>query len=579
MAFLMNMAAFDRGSKLIEDMQREERQAKLDERQAELDARERDRYDREKADYNEKKSATTDFVSKLKQDTDASDVDSFFSKRAPQQAHAEAQVSPGPAAEGAQDVQADNPNQNNVVAAQPDPAKPLATMATTVQQPFQLPPEILARRNLLIAEAEFAAKTNPSALPAIREKLQKFDLGAKASEVHKRVSTMDQNTFNELVKRADLNPQIEVKAVDDGKGGTVLTIGEKKVSLNRQQAADWLTGMYLRDQGDLEGGKAMIAGVSKELADASTKYQDALFKVRSDNRGEVQSGLAVKADGRADDAATLSQNRDSREQLEFNLKIKQLEQEGRLSPQAKLAVKEIEMLNKAIADGMAKDTFVATSENGKELLARLATARLAFDVATKNTSASAAPAAIPFNALNGQYGGKPTTQPAGAQPSQTAAQPVSQPSAQPTSKFASTPAEQDRVAIYSSEYAKAQEAVRTATTPEALTRAQNSLNELVKEIKSNRIPITTMEQVVTPAPAQQAAPAATPTPVAQPTTAPVTTMAQVTADPLKGRSPSEIRAISQQLVSERNRWAGNPAAAKRIAEIDVLLNRINQGQY
>jgi len=51
------------------------------------------------------------------------------------------------------------------------------------------------------------------------------------------------------------------------------------------------------------------------------------------------------------------------------------------------------------------------------------------------------------------------------------------------------------------------------------------------------------------------------------------------ADPLTGKGQQEIRSIKATLLAERNRWAGNAAAGKRIAEIDALLQRIDQGRY
>jgi len=59
---------------------------------------------------------------------------------------------------------------------------------------------------------------------------------------------------------------------------------------------------------------------------------------------------------------------------------------------------------------------------------------------------------------------------------------------------------------------------------------------------------------------------------------PLTLMSQ-TVDPLAGLSRQQIREKRAELEAERSRWAGNPSASKRVAELDVLLNRINSGAY
>ena len=160
---------------------------------------------------------------------------------------------------------------------------PLATMeATTQPPPFKLPKEVMARRDALVAEAEMMAKTNRQALPGVVEKIRKFDLGLGAYEIRHNVINMDEGRFSELVKRADVNPNFEAKLSGVPGGATELSIGDKKIKLNRNQAADWLTGIYLMEQGDFDGGRSIISSISKELADASAKYTDSVYKARKD---------------------------------------------------------------------------------------------------------------------------------------------------------------------------------------------------------------------------------------------------------------------------------------------------------
>lgn len=633
MGFIFNASAWDRGSKLIEDRQKEDRQAKLDERQAELDARERERYDREKTDYNDQKTATSGYLSALKSDPTTQDVDSFLAKRLPQQAPAETQVSPGPAAEGAQPVQADNPVQNNVVTAQPagsftgdprqiqaairaikdpieranamsawqlqmnDPAKnaealvagrtqqplqqmsppsqgvaqdqsqqaPLATMAATVQQPFQPSPEVMANRNRLIAKAEFVAKTNPGKLPDVQKEIENFDLGVKASEIYKRVIGMDQPTFNELVKRADLNPGIEVKAVDDGKGGTVLTIGEKKVSLTRQQAADWLTGLYLMEHGDAPGGRKVIESVSKDLADVSAKYLSTQLAVSAENRGQTATRLAINADGRATEQAAQNAAAAQRAQMEFDVKFDQLQKDAKVpqavKAQADVLRENIKTTHAALAKAQAEGSYNPNSDGVKRLEADQATYtaqfRLLMEPYAKTGSGS----------VGGDFLG---IKGSGSAPSAPASQPASQVTTQASTKAASAPttASNDSSKIYNDALMKMSAAVQSAATPEAKARAQSDEQRMRQEMGRLGIPVTTMAQMLSPTQQDDSA-----------QDLPVTTMAQALPDPLKGRSQTEIRAIAQQLNTERKKWVGNPSASRRVAEIDALLNRINQGQY
>jgi len=56
------------------------------------------------------------------------------------------------------------------------------------------------------------------------------------------------------------------------------------------------------------------------------------------------------------------------------------------------------------------------------------------------------------------------------------------------------------------------------------------------------------------------------------------TMAQA-VDPLSGLGRQQIREKKAELEAERQRWVGNPAAARRLSEIDTLLSRINSGAY
>lgn len=628
MAFLVNMGAFDRGYKLIDDMEREAREdairKKDDARQAEKDARDRTRFDQEQSDRKTKEAASSALLDSIKQAPVTTGMKDFFDRRAPQ-VEADASAAQPPA-----DV-ASNPAQNNVVAQQPagsftgdprmvqraimglkdpvereramqafrlqmnDPAKnaellmanradpvqapaqpvavpsqaepvqkPMATMASTMApKPFELPPQVLARRNAMVAEAEYAAKVNPSALPAIQERINKFDMGARASAVQAHVMSMDQRSFDALVARADTNPQFEAKAASDGNGGTVLTIGEKQVKLSRSQAADWLTGLYLMEQGDVDGGRMMIASVNKELAEVSGKHIDWNLKARAEARQEAQLGINQSAEARAATASADAHTQAGLTQQKTQLELEQLQRTGKLSPQAVHAAKTLEMLDKAIADAQGREGYNPEGAGVKLLQERRAKAAKEWLDALRGPASTAA-AAPPLSALDGKYSGGQSPQ------SNQAAQPADQPAVPSGSKTGQSSAATagDNVKIYNDALARMGAAAQSADTPEAKARAQSDELRMRQEMGRLSIPVATMAQTMSPT--RQAEPAQA---------TPVMTMAQAMPDPLRGRSPSEIRAIAQQLNTERNRWAGNPAAAKRVAEIDALLSRINNGQY
>jgi len=79
-----------------------------------------------------------------------------------------------------------------------------------------------------------------------------------------------------------------------------------------------------------------------------------------------------------------------------------------------------------------------------------------------------------------------------------------------------------------------------------------------------------------PAAAAAAAPAAPPAPAARP--APPR-MAQASADPLAGLSRQQVREKRAELVADLSRWKGRPGAETRAAEIQTLIDRIDNGQY
>lgn len=444
MAFLVNMNAFDRGSKLIEDMQREEREAAIrakdDARQAERDARDRTRFEQEQSDRTKRDTAASALLDSIKQSPVTTGMQEFFDRRSPQ-GDAEAGQAQPPAAV------ADNPVQSNVMDQQPagsftgdprmvqraimgikdpvereramqawrlqmnDPAKnaellmanraapvaapaqpvaapaqpvaapvqaepaqkPMATMASTVApKPFELSPQVMERRNALVAQAEYAAKVNPSALPGIQDRINKFDMGARASAVQAHVMSMDQRSFDALVARADTNPQFEAKAQSDGKGGAVLTIGEKQVKLSRSQAADWLTGLYLMEQGDVDGGRMMIASVNKDLADVSGKHMDWNLKARAEARQEAQLGLNQSADARAGNA-------EERAAQKFDLEVEELKRSQKIPPLVKAQIQHLQDTLKiqqtAIAKSQAEGSFNEASPSAQALLKEVASAR------------------------------------------------------------------------------------------------------------------------------------------------------------------------------------------------------------
>lgn len=293
MAYLVNMDAFDRGAKMVSDLQREERQAMLDKKQEERDARDLEKYESELGEYKDAKDASQKLVDSVRT-PQPSTMSDLFSRYAPQPTDGQSAGAPSPSS---------NPVANNVTTepagsfmVQPAPVvapddgalpvaanAPLATMeATTQPPPFKLPKEVMARRDALVAEAEMMAKTNRQALPGVIEKIRKFDLGLGAYEIRHNVINMDEGRFSELVKRADVNPNFEAKLSGVPGGATELSIGDKKIKLNRNQAADWLTGIYLMEQGDFDGGRSIISSISKELADASEKYTDSVYKARKD---------------------------------------------------------------------------------------------------------------------------------------------------------------------------------------------------------------------------------------------------------------------------------------------------------
>lgn len=347
MAYLVNMAAFDRGAQMVSDLQSEERQAMLDKKQEERDARDLEKYKRELDEYKDAKDASQKLVDSVRT-PQPSTMSDLFSRYAPQPTDGQSAGAPSPSsnpvannvttepagsftgdpravlagiqaikdpAERARAAQAfqnqlNNPDRNAellrqngsspvsapVAKVQPAPVvapdggalpvaanAPLATMeATTQPPPFKLPKEVMARRDALVAEAEMMAKTNRQALPGVVEKIRKFDLGLGAYEISHNVINMDEGRFSELVKRADVNPNFEAKLSGVPGGATELSIGDKKIKLNRNQAADWLTGIYLMEQGDFDGGRSIISSISKELADASAKYTDSVYNARKD---------------------------------------------------------------------------------------------------------------------------------------------------------------------------------------------------------------------------------------------------------------------------------------------------------
>lgn len=189
---------------------------------------------------------------------------------------------------------------------------PVTKMEAAQPQPFKLAPEVMARRNALVAEAEMMAKTNRQALPGVVEKIRKFDLGVGAYEIRHNVINMDEGRFSELVKRADVNPNFEAKLSGVPGGATELSMGDKKIRLNRNQAADWLTGIYLMEKGDFEGGRSIISGISKELADASIKYADYAFKLKNDQRDDERLKLLKNSDVRAAESAARTAASDAR---------------------------------------------------------------------------------------------------------------------------------------------------------------------------------------------------------------------------------------------------------------------------
>ena len=80
-----------------------------------------------------------------------------------------------------------------------------------------------------------------------------------------------------------------------------------------------------------------------------------------------------------------------------------------------------------------------------------------------------------------------------------------------------------------------------------------------------------------PAAAPGAPPAAAPAaPAARP--APPR-MAQASADPLAGLSRQQVREKRAELVADLSRWKGKPGAETRAAELQTLIDRIDNGQY
>jgi hypothetical protein len=56
-------------------------------------------------------------------------------------------------------------------------------------------------------------------------------------------------------------------------------------------------------------------------------------------------------------------------------------------------------------------------------------------------------------------------------------------------------------------------------------------------------------------------------------------MLKTSADPLAGLGRQEIREKRAELVNDLKRWQGNPNAKARVAEIQELIDRIDQGRY
>lgn len=106
-------------------------------------------------------------------------------------------------------------------------------------------------------------------------------------------------------------------------------------------------------------------------------------------------------------------------------------------------------------------------------------------------------------------------------------------------------------------------------------RAKADLPYIQREIdaKQKRTPVTaSMEKAVSPGQAKTDTPQRSTASMAD---APKPKQ----TDPLTGKGQQAIREIKADLTKERARWAAKPNAEGRVAEIDVLLNRIEKGQY
>lgn len=379
MGFIFNATAWDRGSRLIDDMERDKRQAAQDERQAERDERERTTYEETRAEKTKTKALTESILEDAKS-SKAPDVTTYMrdfigeqprEPLAPQVKLAEepkkidsssaATANPiqhnvmtegepfgsfsgdprqilasiqrlqktnpaeGERAMAAYRLQLNNPARNAELlvaeqarreqltqpvpapaAQQQAPAAPLASMEKVAgPKPYQPPPEALKRREGMVKELELAASISPQAAMLAKANLERFDMALAGSAMRHQVMNMPEAEFNQLMDKMDTSPQIDLKSTPDGRGGTTLTIGEKKVKLNRDQAADWLTGMYLIHAGDMEGGKKIIDGINTKLGEVSAKFLTNTLALRKDAREETDTSSQAQYRERLGGAATM----------------------------------------------------------------------------------------------------------------------------------------------------------------------------------------------------------------------------------------------------------------------------------
>lgn len=161
--------------------------------------------------------------------------------------------------------------------------------------------------------------------------------------------------------------------------------------------------------------------------------------------------------------------------------------------------------------------------------------------------------------------------PSKASPTASAGQPTraATPGATRVSPQEQAARDSDAPAILQSELVKAQQRLAAGDV-----RAQGDIESLQRELRALGVPVagTAMRQAAAPA-------ATTAAQTVQPAQPVVKMAAQLRADPLAGKSQQQIREIKDDLQKERKRWAGNPNADRRIAEIDQLLDRIDKGRY